>query len=171
MTPYRLSEGSSPRDNKLKHLEVLTGDNFNDLIPNSGKHWIVLIHEDHKSHQQVLHNLNEFVKSYGHIFSKLRFAVYNQLVNTSPIDVVGQVPLLAFMDRHKIYKLKTDGVNGIPLEVFRDSLDLYEMFSFLKANYPLKGELKKFVDFTGIEVDANPDDISNLEETDQDDDL
>lgn len=171
MIPYKMSEDSSPTDKKLKHLEVLTGDNFDDVIAPGKQHWIVLIHEDHKSHQQVLQNLNNFVKSYGHIFTRLRFAVYNQLVNTSPIDVVKQVPLLAFINRHMVYRLKTDGVNGIPLETFIDTLDLNEMYAFLRANYPLKGEIKKFVEFSGIDADPNPDNIANLEEADKDEDL
>lgn len=170
MIPYRMSEGDE-ENTEFKYVKRLTGDNFDDLIVKSGKHWIVLIHEGHKSHQQALHNLNNFVRTYGHIFTRLGFAIYNQLINSSPIDIIKEVPIMGFFDRHKLYKLKTEGVNGVPIETMTDHMDLELMFSFLKANYPLRGELKTFVELTGLDVNPNPDDIKNLEEYDKDEDL
>lgn len=166
MVPFRSSEESSDSSFAFKHLKRVTGDNFDQVIAKSSLHWIVLVHEDHKSHQQALHNLNQFAKSFGYLFNQLGFAAYNQLVNVSPIDIVRDVPLMIFIHKGQSHKLKTEGVNGVIVETLSDHQDLEQMFSFLRANYPLKSQLAKFVEISGIEADPNPDGIEDLEEYD-----
>ena len=164
MVPFTLSESDS--GNPFKNLEKITGQNFDDLVGKGKKHWLILVHEDHKSHQQALHNFDEWAKSNSWMFSKLGFGTYNQLINTTPIDVIKDTPLLIFINRRKIDRLKTEGVVGVPVETETDHLDLEQVHSLLKANYPSIKELKKYIEFNNLDINPNPDgyDLDTLKE-------
>ena len=80
MVEMKLSE-TEDYSKEYPLLTKITGDNYNKVIKQGGDDWMIIVHEATKEGQQAMHNFYSWVESYGKYFSKLRFGIYNQLIN------------------------------------------------------------------------------------------
>lgn len=134
MKRYKLSEDASTPD-KVTGLPKFTGDNYAEIVRQKVKGWLVLIHEGRKSEQQALHNFGQWAQKYSWHFKELGLATYNQLENSTPLELQSTTPTLIYIDSAQVNRIKTQGVVGIPVEELADHLDEESVYSLLRANY------------------------------------
>lgn len=134
MKPYTLSESAGKPDTSYG-VERITGDNFASKMAEKKKGWMILIHEGKKSEQQALHNFGEWARLYKAYFSQLGLGTYNQLENSSPLELQTSTPTLIYVSAADLHRIKTQGVVGIPVEPLTDKFDEEGVYSLLRANY------------------------------------
>lgn len=85
--------------------------------------------------RQALQRFDDWVGLFGELFPKLHFGSYNQLMNHSPLLIVGQTPVLAYIVHSKIDELRSEGFVSINLAT-EGRADEWELIgSLIKSNY------------------------------------